>query len=188
MGAVDFDVIFNTGTTGAKNSRFKPILQPIEDNIPKGEENRPERRTEARTRLQREADRRQQERERYLAGIADYQDNIKRAGSLRAEVLKGIQAGEDATAVLLKACDVIAKMTGDETYYRTAEANILTVYGTGERDKATLKRELQKARDRIKRIQERAEHEADIHAKRRLQSAIEYHRRYIETLEEDLRE
>lgn len=188
MGAVDFDGIFNTGKAETKNSRFEPTLQPIEDNIPKGAETRPERRTEARTRLQREADRRTQERERHLAGIAEYQDSIKRAGSLRAEILKGIQAGEDTAILLLKACEAIAKMTGDETYYRQAEKNIQTVYGIGAHDEAVIKRELQKARDRFNRIQEYAEHEEDAKNKRRLQHAIEQHRKYIINLEESLRE
>lgn len=184
MGAVDFDVIFNTGET--ENRRFEPILQPVKDNIPKDAETRPERHTEARTRLQREVDKRTQERERHLAGIADYQDNIKRAGSLRADILKGIQAGEDTAILLLKACEAIAKMTGDETYYRQAEKSIQTAYGIGAENEAVIRRELQKAQDRFNRIREYAEHEADADAKRRLQGVLEQHSRYIYSLEKSL--
>lgn len=185
MGAVDFDVIFSTEP---KNKRFKAVSDAIGETIQETTEKPAERRTEAQTRLQREADKRTQERNRYLQGIADYQDNIKRAGSGRAEILKGIQAGEDATMLLLKACDVIAKMTGDETYYKTAEASILTAYGIGAGETATIQRELNQAQDRFRRLQAYAEHEADAINKRRLQHAIEQHHKYIISLEESLRE
>lgn len=58
----------------------------------------------------------QHERQIVRKAYKEYQDNIKRSGTLRAEVIKGAQAGADPEELLLKAVDCIGCMTGDSTY------------------------------------------------------------------------
>lgn len=59
---------------------------------------------------------------------ADYQENIKRSGMLRADVLKGIQSKKDPADVLLIACECISRMTDDKVYFNQAEKDIKKYY------------------------------------------------------------
>lgn len=113
---VDTGIIFNIGNKGV-NQPVEQLLRengidlpPIAEKPLKPPKNR----------LQFEADRRQAERKRYFEGIREYQANIRRSKCLRAEILTGIRDGADMETLLLKATECIAKMTGDETYYKNA--------------------------------------------------------------------
>lgn len=44
------------------------------------------------------------------------QEYIRKAGALRAEITKGIQAGQDHYTLLLKAIECISVMTGDKIF------------------------------------------------------------------------
>lgn len=59
---------------------------------------------------------------------ADYQENIKRSGMLRADILKGIQSKRDPVDVLLIACECISRMTDDKVYFKQAERDIKKNY------------------------------------------------------------
>lgn len=59
----------------------------------------------------------QHERQVVRAAFKEYQENIKRSGTLRSEILKGAQAGDDPTELLLKAAECIGRMTGDNMYH-----------------------------------------------------------------------
>lgn len=53
---------------------------------------------------------------KYKEVYAEYQENIRKAGMIRAEILKGAKAGEPAEVLLLKAVECIGYMTGDALY------------------------------------------------------------------------
>lgn len=52
----------------------------------------------------------------------EYQQNIKEAGDLRTQIIKGVQAGEPVELLFLKAVKCIGKMTGEKAFYTTIEA------------------------------------------------------------------
>ncbi len=64
------------------------------------------------------------ERENMRKAYREYQQNIRRSGTLRAEVLKGIQRGEEPLDLLLKAMECISKMTGDIAIYSQSQKDI----------------------------------------------------------------
>lgn len=60
---------------------------------------------------------------------AAYQDNIKKSGTIRSEILKGLYQGENTAILLLKALEVISCMTGENVTYQVAKDTLMTVYG-----------------------------------------------------------
>lgn len=60
----------------------------------------------------------------YAAMFKEYQDNIKRAGQLMAEINKGVNAGADMATLLLKAIEAISRMTGNKLFYEQNRAKI----------------------------------------------------------------
>lgn len=122
-----------------------------------------------------------QERTRIREMYATYQDNIKRAGSLRADLLKGIQRGEEPLALLLKAVECISLMTGDTVIYDQSKEDILAIYGWGLGSPEPLHTELKNAYNRLERLKSATVPPED---QPRLQRAIRSHEEYIESLRE----
>lgn len=54
----------------------------------------------------------------------EYQDNIRKSKSLRSEITKGVNAGEDLKELFLKAVKAISLMTDDSLYYKNIEEKI----------------------------------------------------------------
>ena len=120
-----------------------------------------------------------QERARLREMYATYQENIKLSGSLRADILKGIQRGQEPLALLLKAVECISLMTGDTVIHTQAKEDILAIYGWGLGEPEPLHTELKNAYNRLERLKRATvppEEEA------RLQRAIRSHEEYIESL------
>ena len=186
MGNVDFDLIFGTSAYDSKKTPVRAKKQGKQVEVLKTAEKPPKTATEPYTRLQREADKRKQERERFLEGIAEYQDNIRKAGTLRADILKGLQSGEDLAKIVLQACKVISLQTGDKTFYEQAEAEVTAIYGYGLKEVYPLHRELQKAQERLTKLEAAEKVEQDTAQKRRLQEAIRRHREKINYINESL--
>jgi hypothetical protein len=69
-------------------------------------------------------DRDKQAREASFSAYAAYQQNIKISEALRAEILKGLAAGEGHTVILEKAIRCIGLMTHDTVFAQNA-ANML---------------------------------------------------------------
>ena len=90
-----------------------------------------------------------EERERTREAYKDYQDNIKRAGNLRAEILLGIKQGEDPLDLLLKALECIGNMTGDGALLKNGRDSLITIYGRGLDNKRALALELEDAEKRL---------------------------------------
>ena len=144
-------------------------------------------------------DRERQERENTRQMYASYQQNIKRAGTLRSDITKGIQAGEDPAILLLKAVECISLMTGDTAIYAQGKEDLLEVYGRGLHNPEVLRLELEEARSRLALLtagepsssvsSETAEPAAlDATQEQRTQRAIEAHRELIQGLELALEE
>lgn len=121
-----------------------------------------------------------QERERTREMYRTYQDNIKRAGSLRADLLKGIQRGEEPLALLLKAVECISLMTGDTVIYNQSKEDILAIYGWGLGVLEPLHTELRDTYNRLERLKRATVPPED---QPRLQNAIRLHEERIESLQ-----
>lgn len=130
-------------------------------------------------------DKAQKEREKLREIYSTQQDNIRKAGSLRADILKGMKRGEEPTALLLKAMECISYMTGDATIYAQSKADITAIYGWGLGEPAPLQEELKNAQYRLRRLEAV---EIPTGEEKRLQGAILAHRDYIRKLEETIAE
>ena len=125
------------------------------------------------------------EREHTRQMYATYQQNIKRAGTLRSDILKGLKAGEDPLAILLKALECISLMTGDTMIYTQSKEDLLAIYGWGLGAPAPLGVELEEAKKRLAMLTrpELITPETPQDTQHRIQKAIEAHRELIGRLE-----
>lgn len=112
--------------------------------------------------------------ERARAVYKEYQQNIKAAGTLRNDIVKGIQRGEDQTALLLKAIKVISLMTGDPALLKQAEGDALTIYGYSMEQPEPLQTELGKLEKVIPKVKACTE-KKDLHPdeRKRAKHALE---------------
>ena len=69
------------------------------------------------------------ERARLREMYSTYQENIRRAGSCRRDILKGMKRGEDPLVLLLKALECISLVTGDTVILEQGKADITAIYG-----------------------------------------------------------
>ena len=74
-------------------------------------------------------DKEKREREKLREIYHIQQENIRKADTLRSEILKGIQRAEEPTVLLLKAIKCISLMTGDTVIYTQSKRDISAVYG-----------------------------------------------------------
>lgn len=134
--------------------------------------------------LLRQAEQEANERERSLEICRRYQDNIRVAGGLRTDILKGVRAGEDIHTLFLKAVKAISLMTSDTLFNDQIEADIKAIYGYGLGAKAPLQIELEEVRKRLQKLTEAAQREQEHDSKQRIQAAIKRHKSRITELEE----
>lgn len=136
--------------------------------------------------LEREKQAKDQARQMYET----YQQNIKRAGTLRGDIAKGILRGEDPLALLLKAVECISLMTGDTMIYTQSKKDLLAVYGWGLKQPAPLALELEETKQRLAMLSrpELITDQTPLDARERIQSAINAHKAQIATLEGALAE
>ena len=134
--------------------------------------------------LEREAQERTNARQMY----GTYQQNIKRAGRLRSDILKGLRSGEDPLAILLKALECISLMTGDTMIYTQSKADLLAIYGWGLEQPAPLELELEEAKTRLAMLTrpDLATDRLPLDTRERIQRAVTAHREQIERLEQAL--
>ena len=133
-------------------------------------------------------DREKEERARLREMYSTYQENIRRAGSCRSDILKGMKRGEAPLALLLKALECISLMTGDTVILEQGKADITAIYGWGLGEVAPLQTQLEEAQTRLARLTGREPRE-DLppaeyrNAEQRIQAAIREHETLIESLE-----
>ena len=128
--------------------------------------------------------RRQQEDHKQIQEVYKaYQDNIKRSGDLRAEILRGIKSGESTPTLLLKAVECISNMTGDKLFYTQAEKDIKAIYGEAFLSGESLELELVEVEERLSMLK-KADKREDIDEgdKERITIAIKSHEKRQETI------
>lgn len=128
--------------------------------------------------------RRQQEDHKQIQeAYKAYQDNIKRSGDLRAEILRGIKSGESTPTLLLKAVECISNMTGDKLFYTQAEKDIKAIYGEAFLSGESLELELLEVEERLSMLK-KADKREDIDEgdKERITIAIKSHEKRQETI------
>lgn len=120
--------------------------------------------------------------ERLAAGYKAQQENIRKAGQLRAEINKGVKAGEPIYKILLKAIECISLMTGEKLFYDANREYLQTIYSIlGEPEAIEIKR--QEIKQRLISLKAANEKEKEPGAKRRIQAAIKAHEEQLNTLE-----
>ena len=129
--------------------------------------------------LQRKADNRKRELEEAAAVYREYQLASRRSDQLRAEILKGIRAGEDIYSLFLKAGRAIALMTHNSVFYSQLEKDVLEIYGNGLQEQAPLQIQIDAAKTRLQKLQEAEARESS----QQLQAAIRAHKDKIQQLE-----
>lgn len=112
-----------------------------------------------------------------------YQENIRKAGGLRSELLKGAQAGESCYSLLLKACKCISLMTSDSVLYSSMESVITSVYGHGLLEPQPLEIELAQIRERLAVLRASQQRETVPEAQERISDSIKAHERKAAELE-----
>lgn len=124
------------------------------------------------------------ERERLREMYSTYQENIKRAGSCRSDVLKGIKRGEDPLALLLTAIECISLMTGDTVIYTQAKEDITAIYGWGLGYSYPLHAQLREARERLEKLEQATVLPED---RQRLNNAITAHKELIAKIKDQMK-
>lgn len=119
--------------------------------------------------------REQQELDRAREVYKSYQNNIRASGNLRADILKGLRAGEAAEGLLLKACKTISLMTGDTVFNKQAEQDLIAIYGEGLGAEKPLEYKLNQVQKRLKNMQQAIERGLETDDKRRVKAAIAAH-------------
>lgn len=120
--------------------------------------------------------REQQELDRAREVYRSYQDNIRAAGNMRADILKGVKAGEPAELLLLQACKIISAMTGDRLFSDQIERDLIAVYGYGQQAAGALQMELEQVQQRLHNMQQALERELEPDCRQRIQRAIAAHK------------
>ena len=120
--------------------------------------------------------------ERLAGTYKEHQENIRRAGQLRANINKNIQAGEPIYKVLLKAIECISLMTGEKLFYDMNKENLQTIYGIlGEPEVIEVER--QEVKQRLKNLMAAYEREEQADAKQRIKNAIKAHQDKLEKIQ-----
>lgn len=146
----DFSVLDNIG----KDSPQKPLQDDTATfKAKKGEYTTPPEKTPETSVITNLMKRDRAEVARAKAVYSEYQQNIRNAGDLRTDIIKGIQRAEDPAGLLLKAMECISLMTGDKVIYTQATADIKTIYGHILGQPAPLNMELAELDTRIDKIQ-----------------------------------
>lgn len=109
------------------------------------------------------------------------QENIRAAGQLRADITKGIQAGQSTYRLLLKAMECISLMTGDAVFYNQGKNELQTLYSAFDDPEAKAV-ELEEAQQRLTRLLEAYKREHGEDGKRRIKTAIQRHEARIQEL------
>lgn len=106
-----------------------------------------------------------------------HQANALKAELHKAEITKGIIAGESPYKLLLKAIECISLMTGEPAYYEYNRANIIAIHGLLDAEPRQL--ELAEVQARLSKLEEAAAQEP---GNNRIRAAIKEHQRRAEGL------
>lgn len=154
----------------------KGINFPVEtEKPPEAPQKAPERQEVeglAQIRLQRE----QEDHKKAVEMYGAYQTNIKRAGQLRTDIMKGVKAGDAPQDLLLKAVECIALMTGDRIFYEQIEEDLKAIWGECFLDPIPLEWELREVEDHIASMKRAYKEEGlGSDSKARIERALQAH-------------
>lgn len=124
----------------------------------------------------------QEAREQTRRIYAEYQDNTRRAGTGRTNIIKGLQEGQDVCILFLEAVDVIGSMTGDADFPRRVRAELEAVHGIGLGEEQPRRMALDAIQGRLHRLTEAARRETDPGELQRINGAIKAHRAALDRL------
>ena len=137
-------------------------------------------------RLQRQADQNAANQERAAAAYRHYQDNIRAAGQLTTDIIKGQNTGQDIHDLFLMAVKAISCMTSDNYLYSHAEETIKTIYGVALGQYKPLQMELAAVEERLYNLEEAILWADAPDEKRRIENAIKWHRQRQSEIKEKL--
>lgn len=123
------------------------------------------------------------EKQRTIDIYKKYQANEIKSAELQAAILKGLNAGEDITALFLKAAKAISAMTDNDIFYKEAEERITAIYGAGLQQHIPLTIELEAVEQRLFYLEEAALWNEGGELMR-IQRAIEAHQNRAEKLKQ----
>lgn len=118
--------------------------------------------------------------------FSTYQDNIRRAGQAKSDILKGLQNGEDIHSLFLKACECISAMTAEDLFKEQTAETVKKVYGIALQNKQPLLLELQEVQSRIGKLCDAIDRENDMEAVKVMQTALYNHLVKEKSLKEQL--
>lgn len=136
--------------------------------------------------LQRQADQNAADQERAAAAYRHYQDNIRAAGQLTTDIIKGLNTGQDIHDLFLMAVKAISCMTNDNYLYSHAEETIKTVYGVALGQYKPLQMELAAVEERLNNLEESILWVDQPDEKQRIENAIKWHRQRQTEIKEKL--
>ena len=136
--------------------------------------------------LQRQADQNAADQERAAAAYRHYQDNIRAAGQLTTDIIKGLNTGQDIHDLFLMAVKAISCMTSDNYLYNHAEETIKTIYGVALGQYKPLQMELAAVEERLYNLEEAILWADAPDEKRRIENAIKWHRQRQSEIKEKL--
>lgn len=123
------------------------------------------------------------EKQRTIDIYKEYQSNAIKSSQLQAEILKGLNTGEDITALFLKAAQAISAMTNDSVFYKQVKESVTAIYGAGLQEDIPLSVELEQVEQRLMYLEEAALWNEGGELLR-IQRAIEAHRNRAEKLKQ----
>lgn len=102
------------------------------------------------TPLHREQEAQRAENARSLEICKEYNANRAKSGQLTADILKGLNAGENPYILLMKAAECIGLLTGEtRVFSQSVKDRITEIYGQGLTDSRALEIELADVRQRL---------------------------------------
>lgn len=96
------------------------------------------------------------EKQRTIDIYKEYQSNTIKSSQLQAEILKGLNAGEDITTLFLKAAQAISAMTDNSVFYNEIKERVTAIYGAGLQEDIPLSIELEQVEQRLMYLEEAA--------------------------------
>jgi len=179
---LDFNGLFEKPATNAPETPVEPrteeksIIRPLEEKPDTAE-------IQPTNGLLLKAKEQTAEKQRTIDIYKKYQANEIKSAELQAAILKGLNAGEDITALFLKAAKAISAMTDNDIFYKEAEERITAIYGAGLQQHIPLAIELEAVEQRLFYLEEAALWNEGGEL-RRIQNAIIAHRDRAQRLRE----
>ena len=111
-----------------------------------------------------------------------YQENAKKTELLQAEILKGLERGENLAALFLKAMKALSLCTDNSILYSQAEQDIRIVYGLALHEPAAQEQAEAETRERLEKLRALRADSTDDETCKRLDIAIAMHVKQLKNM------